>query len=122
MEQTRRVILVLASRLMGYPTNDFQQIAIELDELIENTIKEKSLRVELQSTYTPLRQLSNREVQELYVETFDLKSKLGLYLTAHELGDSNKRGAALIKLQKVISQSGFERVGEELVDYMPMIL
>src|SRR5699024_5797587 len=49
------------------------------------------------------------------------KSKLGLYLTAHELGDSSKRGAALIKLQKIINEAGFEREGNELADYMPML-
>src|SRR5690606_39737501 len=36
--------------------------------------------------------LSLREVREAYVGAFDLKDRTGLYLTAHELGDSRKRG------------------------------
>ncbi|WP_068672611.1 nitrate reductase molybdenum cofactor assembly chaperone [Oceanobacillus sp. Castelsardo] len=122
MNQEKRVILVLASRLLGYPSEKFYKLSQEMDELIEETIEEKLLKEELKRAYAPLLLLDSTEIQELYVETFDLKSKLGLYLTAHELGDSNKRGAALIKLQKVINQAGFERVGEELADYIPMLL
>ncbi|MFD1848509.1 nitrate reductase molybdenum cofactor assembly chaperone [Oceanobacillus bengalensis] len=122
MNQEKRVILVMASRLLGYPTEDFGKISNEMNDLMDEAIEVESLKEELKKAYVPLSSLSSREIQELYVETFDLKSKLGLYLTAHELGDSTKRGAALIKLQKVINQSGFERVGEELVDYIPMLL
>ncbi|WP_085992611.1 nitrate reductase molybdenum cofactor assembly chaperone [Oceanobacillus senegalensis] len=122
MKQEQRVVLVMASRLLGYPSEDFDKVKNDIKKLIEETIEETLLREELLHAYTPLTRLGSTEIQELYVETFDLKSRLGLYLTAHELGDSNKRGAALIKLQKVINQSGFERVGEELVDYIPMLL
>lgn len=121
MNRQKKIILVVASKLLGYPSADVQKLIRDLDELIEDTIDEKQLKEELKAVYASLARLESIEIQELYVETFDLKSKLGLYLTAHELGDSNKRGAALIKLQKVISQSGFERVGEELVDYIPML-
>jgi len=61
-------------------------------------------------------------IQELYVQTFDLKTNSGLYLTAYELGDSNMRGAALIRLQKMINEAGFERDDADLADYIPMLL
>ena len=122
MNEKKRVILVLASRLLGYPSDDFHILKKDMDGLIDETIYDELVKKELKNCYAPLGELNSTDVQELYVETFDLKSKLGLYLTAHELGDSNKRGAALIKLQKIINQSGFERVGEELTDYIPMLL
>lgn len=122
MNQEKRVILIMASRLLGYPSSDMEKMMKDFDELLEDVELDDQTKQELKGTYEPLRSLEQTELQELYVETFDLKSKLGLYLTAHELGDSNKRGAALIKLQKIINQAGFERVGEELVDYIPMLL
>lgn len=122
MNQEKRVILILASRLLGYPSENIQQMVKDFDELVEEALNEDTIQRELKNTYQHMKSLELTELQELYVETFDLKSKLGLYLTAHELGDSNKRGAALIKLQKLINQAGFERVGEELVDYIPMLL
>ncbi|RKQ30747.1 nitrate reductase molybdenum cofactor assembly chaperone [Oceanobacillus halophilus] len=122
MNQEKRVILMMASRLLGYPKENFKSLKADFDELIEEMIKDKKLKSELKNSYVPLYPLSTTELQELYVETFDLKSKVGLYLTAHELGDSNRRGAALIRLQRVINQLGFERIGEELVDYIPMLL
>src|SRR5699024_1918423 len=61
------------------------------------------------------------DLRKLYVSTFDLRAKNGLYLTAHELGDSNKRGAALIKMQKIINQAGYDRIDDDLADYIPML-
>lgn len=121
MNKEKRVILILASRILSYPTEDFRQLKQDMDELLDETIGKDSLRKNLKETYTPLSELEPTELQKLYVETFDLKSNLGLYLTAHELGDSNRRGAALIKLQKVINQAGFEKDNKELADYIPML-
>ena len=56
------------------------------------------------------------------METFDYKDNTNLYLTAHELGDSRKRGAALIELQKQIHEAGYECDTKELADYIPMLL
>src|SRR5690606_13722809 len=79
------------------------------------------MRNEILERITPLFKMPILELQELSVETFDYKDKTGLYLTAHELGDSRKRGAALIKLQKLIVEGGFEYHGNEIVDYIPML-
>ncbi|MBP1969919.1 nitrate reductase delta subunit [Virgibacillus natechei] len=120
-QQEERAILVIASRLLGYPTAELVKDHQDINECVEENIETSELEIELVASYDPLFRLPSQEIQELYVATFDLKSKLGLYLTAHELGDSTKRGAALIKLQKIINQAGFEREGDELADYMPML-
>src|SRR5699024_5443836 len=108
----------MAAHVLGYPSNQFDK---ETNALEDFMIGDRLIHAELKKSYTPLLHLSAQERQELYVQTFDLKEKLGLYLTAHELGDSNKRGAALIKLQKMINLDGFERVDGELADYIPML-
>jgi nitrate reductase molybdenum cofactor assembly chaperone NarJ/NarW len=121
MSNDKQAFLVIASRLLGYPSSEFREEIIDLFSLANEAIESKEMLQGLSEVFALLRDCELKEIQELYVATFDLKAKTGLYLTAHELGDSNKRGAALIKLQKLISESGFERVGDELVDYIPML-
>jgi nitrate reductase molybdenum cofactor assembly chaperone NarJ/NarW len=121
MTEDQRLVLLISSRLLDYPSEKFSKEKYEILELIEE-ISNSTIKEEVHTSCIPLFEMGSRQIQELYVETFDLKSKLGLYLTAHELGDSNRRGAALIKLQKIISEAGFERSDEELVDYIPMLM
>lgn len=122
MEQQERALLAIASRLLTYPNDTFMHDQKDIKVCITENIESMPLLMELERAFIPLNSLTLKELRELYVATFDLKSKLGLYLTAHELGDSNKRGAALIKLQKIVNEAGFERVEGELADYIPMLL
>lgn len=122
MIEEKNVILILASRLLSYPTKEFFEMKPDMDELVDDIFQDEKARQGIKNMYEPFFQYKEGDLQELYVETFDLKTKLGLYLTAHEMGDSNKRGAALIKLQKIINESGFERDTKELSDYIPMLL
>src|SRR5690625_4443961 len=120
MNEQNRTILIIASRLLNYPTDSSDEKQ-NIYECIEEDITNKTLKEELTHACDELFKLSPLEREELYVFTFDLKSKQCLYLTAHELGDSTKRGAALIKLQKIVNQAGFEREVGELADYIPML-
>ncbi|WP_033829485.1 nitrate reductase molybdenum cofactor assembly chaperone [Bacillus andreraoultii] len=122
MNNEHRTILLVASRLLDYPDVGLKELLEEVEEFVQHTIASSTVKEEIRMMYRPFVTFSDIQLKELYVETFDLKTKLGLYLTAHELGDSNRRGAALIKLQKIINHAGFERVGEELADYIPMLL
>ncbi|HLR01292.1 MAG TPA: nitrate reductase molybdenum cofactor assembly chaperone [Virgibacillus sp.] len=120
MNDQQRACLLIASRLLSYPANtDEERTAIH--ECIEEDIDSNALKMRLYAASSAIFDLDELERKETYVSTFDLRSKLGLYLTGHEFGDSNKRGAAIIQLQKVISKSGFERVDDELADYIPML-
>ncbi|TMN23681.1 nitrate reductase molybdenum cofactor assembly chaperone [Lentibacillus cibarius] len=122
MEQQERTFLIVGARLLAYPEETF------LDELedIKDEIKTNNISPDKQQKMIDALQAFNhytiKELQTKYVSTFDLRAKNGLYLTAHELGDSNKRGAALIKLQNIINQAGYERIDEDLSDYIPMLL
>lgn len=115
-------LLVLVSRLLDYPDEEFFAEKEDLEGYIRRHLSSERLAKELVKRCQPLFQLDKKDLQELYVDTFDYKEKTGLYLTAQELGDSRRRGMALIQLQKVIEELGFERVGNELADYIPMLL
>lgn len=122
MKYDNKAILVILARLLDYPDEKFFEECSTIKAIIQDHISSIKIRNEVMSKIKPLMDMPLKELQELYVETFDQREKTNLYLTAHELGDSKKRGAALIQLQKLISECGYEYAGKELVDYIPMLL
>jgi nitrate reductase molybdenum cofactor assembly chaperone NarJ/NarW len=122
MTNEETAILAIMSRVLDYPGEDFLDERTVIKEFVSEFITSENKRTEVLNRIHPLYEFDLKDLQELYVETFDYKEKTGLYLTAHELGDSRKRGAALIKLQKIISETGYEFDGQELADYIPMLL
>lgn len=122
MRNDEKALLVLLSKILEYPDHEFFQERSMIEELISEYIPSKKKQKEIWNRLNPLYEMSMVELQVLYVETFDYKDKTSLYLTSHELGDSRKRGDALIKLRKMIYQYGFEYEGKELADYIPMLL
>jgi nitrate reductase molybdenum cofactor assembly chaperone NarJ/NarW len=122
MTDEAKVILLTVSRILNYPDKSFKKERLAINEFLNDELSDIKIRKEVVKNLLPLYELSLEELQELYVETFDYKEQTNLYLTAHELGDSRKRGAALIQLQKLINECGFEYEGQELADYIPMLL
>jgi len=122
MTSEKKVILVILSRLLDYPNRSFFEEQSSVMSFIHEYIPTLDIQKEVLNRIAPLYNLSLKDLQELYVETFDYKDKTNLYLTAHELGDSRKRGFALIQLQKQTREAGFECANKELADYIPMLL
>lgn len=122
MTNDATAILVVMARILDYPGKDFLEERSEIEAFVKEYVSSSKARDEILERIKPLYQMPLKELQELYVETFDYKDKTALYLTAHELGDSRKRGAALIKLQKLICESGFDYEKKDLADYIPMLL
>ncbi|MCQ6280579.1 nitrate reductase molybdenum cofactor assembly chaperone [Bacillus sp. EB600] len=122
MTNDKQAILVILSRILDYPDQLFFEEQSLIVSFIQEYISTEDSQKEVVKRISPLYELSLKELQELYVETFDYKDNTNLYLTAHELGDSRKRGVALIELQKQIHEAGYECVTKELADYIPMLL
>ncbi|RYG72599.1 nitrate reductase molybdenum cofactor assembly chaperone [Lentibacillus lipolyticus] len=118
MKSYQQTVLLAASRLLGYPTREDLQDA---ETLVKTMDGPESVKAMLWDVTDSICRKPLHDLQELYVSTFDMNEKAGLYLSAHEFGDSPKRGAALIKLQKTVNQAGYECVGDELADYIPML-
>ncbi|MFS0820495.1 nitrate reductase molybdenum cofactor assembly chaperone [Bacillus sp. 1P02SD] len=121
MTNEAKAILMMMSRILDYPDQALLEGYPDIEDYVNEEVGSVKMRNEILERIAPLSKMPLLELQELYVETFDYKDKTGLYLTAHELGDSRKRGAALIKLQKLIVEGGFEYHGKEIVDYIPML-
>lgn len=122
MKDEKKAILVILSRLLDYPDQTFIDEQSSIFSLIKDYLSTDDVQDEVVKRITPLYSMNLKDLQELYVETFDYKERTNLYLTAHELGDSRKRGVALIQLQKLICEVGYEYADKELADYMPMLL
>ena len=121
MNKEASTILVIMSRVIDYPDSIFYSDYSSIEEYVTNQISTPKIQKEILERLIPLFEMPFHSLQKLYVETFDYKEKTGLYLTAHELGDRRKSGAALINLQNIIYEAGYENIGKELVDYIPML-
>jgi nitrate reductase delta subunit len=62
------------------------------------------------------------ELERLYVEAFDFSKQCSLHLTYHVHGDRRQRGVAMLELKRAIRDAGFEPPGDELPDYLPLLL
>lgn len=62
------------------------------------------------------------ERQRRYVETFDLDRRTSLHLTWYLLGDTRKRGLALLRLKRLYAAGGWPLESDELPDYLPLLL
>lgn len=108
-----RELLKLLSLLLQYPG----------DELL-------GARAELAATADrPIRRFAGwwagepaRDLQRVYVETFDFTRRNSLYLTYHVHGDRRQRGVALLRLKQRYAAAGLELLDGELPDYLPVML
>ncbi|MGV9776292.1 nitrate reductase molybdenum cofactor assembly chaperone [Streptosporangium sp. NPDC003464] len=57
-----------------------------------------------------------------YVETFDFRRRCCLYLTYYVDGDTRRRGESLAALKVRYRAGGWELCGDELPDYLPVVL
>ena len=62
------------------------------------------------------------DAEESYVALFDRGRATSLHLFEHVHGDSRARGQAMVELQALYAKAGLEPSGNELPDYLPMML
>ncbi|MGO4886419.1 nitrate reductase molybdenum cofactor assembly chaperone [Anaerobacillus sp. MEB173] len=115
-------ILVTVARALDYPNDEFLIDLSTWREMMQGLISSPEVRAEIEQRIKPLFTMNTKELQEIYVQTFDYIDSTGLYMTAHELGDSPRRGDALIRLKEIIREAGYECSSNEIADYIPMLL
>lgn len=115
-------ILVIVSRALDYPDDHLLKDFSAWKDMMRELISSPEVQAEIEKRMKPLFLMNTQELKEIYVQSFDYKDRTGLYMTAHELGDSPRRGEALIKLQKMIKKAGYECASDELADYIPLLL
>jgi nitrate reductase molybdenum cofactor assembly chaperone NarJ/NarW len=113
--------LKLASLLLGYPSAELRAAAAAASELPIEPAREGQRRrlLEFCRWYAGT---DAAELQRLYIEAFDFSKGCSLHLTYHVHGDRRQRGLALLRLKQRYRAAGLEPPGDELPDYLPMLL
>lgn len=117
------VALKALSALLSYPGAELQAAAPEIGPALR---AEGLLDVDAISALDPiLAQMAADDIfdlQERFVLLFDRSRSLSLNLFEHVHGESRDRGGAMVDLLETYRAGGFEPVGTELPDHLPMLL
>ncbi|HEX2348796.1 MAG TPA: nitrate reductase molybdenum cofactor assembly chaperone [Ktedonobacterales bacterium] len=120
-DDPRSGVFVAAARLLAYPDEALGALLPEVEAYLRALPASEPVSA-LVGVAERLHAMSVVELEALYVATFDFDESAALYLTAHELGDSRRRGQALIELRRLLRAAGFEQATAELPDYLPLLL
>ena len=117
-----RVVHLVAARLLEYPTEEL----VESLPSLAKAIVEQGDSLGAQDLSSLLEHLWSTELtdlQNVYVDVFDLSRKHALYLSYWTDGDTRRRGEVLARFKAAYRGSGFlVDTHGELPDYLPMVL
>jgi len=116
-------IYKLLSVLLEYPGQELIDCLPELSRRVDSLAHaDEAERDALRGFVRHLASQPLTALQEDYVQTFDMTAEHSLHLTHHLFGDDKNRGPALIDLGELYKDYGVEVQGNELPDYLPLIL
>lgn len=110
----------ILSLLLSYPEADLQEAIPELRDVLrrEGLVSPETLA----GLLADLESGDLFELQERYVLLFDRSRTLSLNLFEHIHGESRDRGGAMVDLLETYRAGGFDLVGPELPDHLPVLL
>ena len=117
----RAIPYQLLSVLLRYPDRRLVEARDEIAAAVE-ALPRSSRQDALNRFVAYLAGAGLRELEQHYVETFDLQRRASLYLTYYIHGDTRKRGMALLRLKRLYRAAGLEATSGELPDYLPLML
>lgn len=111
------------SALLSYPGADLQEAIPEIRDLIAaEAILPPVYTEALQPLLQRIATTDIFDLQESYVLLFDRSRTLSLNLFEHIHGESRDRGGAMVDLLETFRAGGFDLVGPELPDHLPVLL
>jgi nitrate reductase delta subunit len=113
--------LKLASLLLQYPSAALREAAAEVPA-VEIGPGSRSQERDLRDFCHWYAARPVAELEALYVEVFDFTKHCSLHLTYHVHGDRRQRGMAMVALKESYRCAGFDPPGDELPDYLPLML
>lgn len=121
MTKTARAAFKACSILLQYPT-DATFAALDDVDAIASSLPVRRGGRSLGRMVAWMRDTSPETAAARYVETFDFDRRASLYLTYYAHGDTRDRGSALLALRASYRAAGYEMCGDELPDYLPVML
>ncbi|MBR3369418.1 MAG: nitrate reductase molybdenum cofactor assembly chaperone [Rhodobacteraceae bacterium] len=111
------------SALLTYPTPELQAAVPEIAQtLLQEGLLKPSQLAKLEPLLSELETGDIYDLQERYVLQFDRARTLSLNLFEHIHGESRDRGGAMVDLLETYRAGGFDLVGPELPDHLPVLL
>lgn len=120
-ERHAEVVCQAAAVLLRYPDEDVRD-RIPLVAQAVAALPPGAARTALTAFLDHLAGTPPRDLAEHYVATFDRRRRCCLYLTWWTDGETRRRGQALATLKSRYRRSGLELGGNELPDYLPVVL
>jgi nitrate reductase molybdenum cofactor assembly chaperone NarJ/NarW len=111
------------SALLSYPSVDLQRAIPEIRDVL--TGEAVLSPAHIAALKPMLRRVVTSDIyalQEAYVLLFDRSRTLSLNLFEHIHGESRNRGGAMVDLLETYRAGGFDLVGPELPDHLPVLL
>ena len=116
----RRLQFKIISELMQYPDEGFMKRLPDVEAAVTELPEELGEKIEAFISF--IKSQPPIRLQETYTAAFYMKSKTTLNMAYHHWGNSEKRALALAGLEQVYREAGYERIGGELPDFLPLLL
>ncbi len=111
------------SVLLAYPSAELKAAAPEIaDALRQEALLGPERLAGIDALLAELADEDLYDIEERYVALFDRSRTLSLCLFEHVHGESRDRGSAMLDLLETYRAAGFEPVGTELPDHLPILL
>ncbi|MFT8822660.1 nitrate reductase molybdenum cofactor assembly chaperone [Liquorilactobacillus satsumensis] len=108
------------SNLIDYPSKT--TFSLKRYQQLKQGYPNTSQKKELLKMIKKLQQENLLEQQSHYTGLFEMNQRYTLYMTYYKLTDSRERGVVLAKLKMLYEMFGVSISGNELADYLPLIL
>jgi len=110
------------SALLTYPTEDLQAAIPAIRDALSEGVIPSGQGAGLDLLLDEMESGDIYHLQERYVLLFDRSRTLSLNLFEHIHGESRDRGGAMVDLLETYRAGGFDLVGPELPDHLPVVL
>jgi nitrate reductase molybdenum cofactor assembly chaperone NarJ/NarW len=117
---SKELARAIAAQCLVYPEQSFIDRNAELLNMTHALAPK--LREPLEKFLTSAAQMPLNQLQQHYVEIFDMRRKCSLFLTSWTHGDTRNRGMALVYFIQIYKRCGLLLSPHELPDHLAVVL
>jgi nitrate reductase delta subunit len=117
---SKELARAIAAQCLVYPEQSFLDRNAELLNMTHAL--DPKLREPLAKFLTSAAQMPLNQLQQHYVEIFDMRRKCSLFLTSWTHGDTRNRGMALVYFIQIYKRCGLLLSPHELPDHLAVVL
>jgi nitrate reductase delta subunit len=117
---SKELVRAIAAQCLVYPEQEFIDRNSEYLDMAQVLVPK--LGVPLTTFLNNAVQIPLNELQQHYVEIFDMRRKCSLFLTSWTHGDTRNRGMALVYFIAIYKRYGLVLSAKELPDHLSVVL